>query len=258
MQTGDNVLIAGFIIGGSAPKKILIRGLGPSLTSRAVLIPNRMSDPRLELHQGSPTIAQNDDWQTAGICTIACEDPGQIPSGFRPSDSRESAIYITLQPGTYTVGMQPSGSTVTGVGLVEVYDFDPAAQAANAQLKNVSTRGFVQTGDNVMIGGFITSGGNGFTEVVIRGLGPSLPGIANELANPTLELRDGNGVLVSSNDDWKENAQQAAAIQASGLALSNDLESAIFARLPAGGYTAIVAGKNGTSGVGLVEVYNVQ
>ncbi len=257
VQTGDNVLIGGFIINGSVPKKVLIRGLGPSLTS----VPNRMPNPRLELHQGSPTIAENDDWQTPPAncdpAKISCASPGDIPSGFRPSDPRESAIFATLPPGAYTVVMQPSGNTATGVGLVEVYDFDDSS--VNAQLKNLSTRGIVQTGDNVMIGGFITSGGNGFTEVVIRAVGPSLlPGIANALANPTLELRNGNGVLMRSNDDWQDDAAQAAAIQAADLAPTNDLESAIFARLPAGGYTAIVAGKNRTTGVALVEVYNLQ
>lgn len=245
VQTGNNVGIGGFIIRGSVPKKVLIRGLGPSLTT----VPNRMPDPRLELHRGAPTIAENDNWQTAS-------NANEIPSLFRPSDPRESAILTTLQPGTYTVVMQPSGSTANGVGLLEIYDFD--ASAANAQLRNLSTRGFVEVGDNVMIGGFITSGGNGLTQVIVRAIGPSLTqaGIANALANPTLELRNGNGTLVILNDNWKET--QRAAIQAAGLAPTNDLESAIFAKLPAGGYTAIVRGKNGTTGVALVEVYNLQ
>nr|MBA3569989.1 hypothetical protein [Pyrinomonadaceae bacterium] len=249
VQTGNNVAIAGFIIKGSVPKRVLIRGLGPSLAGPPFNVANAIPNPRIELHQGAPILEQNDNWQTA-------PNAGSIPSGFRPADPRESAIFTTLQPGSYTVVMQPSGNTATGVGLVEVYDFDDSS--VNAQLKNLSTRGIVQTGDNVMIGGFITTGGNGFTQVVIRAVGPSLvpAGIANALANPTLELRDRNGMLVRSNDNWKESQQ--AEIQAAGLAPSNDLESAIYAKLPAGGYTAIVAGKSGTTGVALVEVYNLQ
>lgn len=243
VQSGDNVLIAGFIITGSAPKKVLVRGLGPSLP-----VPSAMPNPRIELHQGAPTIAENDDWQTAA-------NSGDIPLGFRPSDSRESAIFITLQPGAYTVVMLAGGSAANGVGLVEVYDFDNVGAAA--ELKNVATRGFVQTGDNVLIGGFITTGGNGFTPVVVRAIGPSLlPGIPNALTNPTLELRDGNGTLVQANDNWEDSQQDA--IQSSGVAPSNELESALFAKLPAGLYTAIVAGSNGTSGVGVVEIYNVE
>jgi len=244
VQTGDNVLIAGFIIGGNSPKRILIRGLGVSTN-----LPGAMPNPRIELHQGSPTIAENDDWQTAS-------NSADIPADFRPADPRESVIFTTVQPGTYTVVVQPSGSTATGLGLVELYDFDDLT--ATAQLKNLATRGFVQAGDNVMIGGFITRGGNARTQVVVRAVGPSLQpaGVANALANPTLDLRDGNGVRIRFNDNWRDEQQEA--LQASGLAPSSELESAIFADLPAGLYTAIVAGSNGTSGVGLVEIYNLQ
>ncbi len=247
VQTGNNVGIGGFIISGSVPKKVLIRGIGPSLAAPPSNVANAMPDPRIELHQGDPILVANDNWQTA-------TNFGDIPVEFRPSDSRESAIFTILQPGSYTVVMQPSDNTATGVGLIEVFDSD---EAADARLRNVSTRGFAGTGDNVMIGGFITKGGNGFTEVVVRAIGPSLRevNIPNALPNPTLELRNENGELVMANDNWKETQQ--ASIQASRLAPEKNLESAIRVELPAGAYTVIVAGKNGTSGVGLVEVFNL-
>lgn len=133
--------------------------------------------------------------------------------------------------------------------------FNPTADAL---LANLSTRGFVDTGNNVMIGGFILGGGNGGTNLIVRALGPSLAqsGISNALPDPTLELRDGNGALVAANDNWKDTNR--AALEATGIAPSNDLESALIAKLPPGAYTAIVAGKGGSTGVGLVEFYNVQ
>jgi hypothetical protein len=245
VQTGDQVMIGGFVIGGNAPKQVLIRAIGPSLANFNVAGP--LQDPMLSLHDTSSEIASNDDWQSAS-------NSGQIPANLQPQDMRESAILITLQPGQYTAIVSGKGGT-TGVALVEVYDLDPNS---GSKLANISTRGFVATGDNVMIGGFFGGAGNGTGQVLIRAIGPSLSGsgVANPLSDPVLALFDGNGQKIRTNDNWGDNQQ--ALIMATGLAPTNTLESAILANLASGSYTAIVSDKNGGSGVALVEVFAVQ
>jgi hypothetical protein len=251
VQTGDNVGIGGFIINGTVPKKVILRAIGPSLTARGVS--GALQDPTLELHDHtSATIAFNDNWKDSQQSAIQA-------TGLAPSDDRESAIVQTLAPGAYTAIVRGSGNT-SGVGLIEAYDLD---LSANSKLANISTRGFVSTGDDVMIGGFIVGGGLGVNgagseEVLVRGLGPSLTqrGVPNALQDPTLDLHDGNGAIIASNDNWKDTQQSE--IQATGLAPSNDRESAILATLVQGNYTSILRGKNNTTGVGLVEVYKVQ
>lgn len=244
VQTGANVLIGGFIIAGSSPKQVVIRAIGPSLGLAGVY--NPLQDPVLELHGGpnNEIIASNDDWQSA-------PNAQDIPSVLQPSDPHESAILITLQPGSYTSIVSGSSST-SGTGLVEVYDVDGTAQA---RLANVSTRGFLENGDT-MIGGVIAQGGDGISQVVIRGIGPSLAaqGISNALTNPRLELYDANGTWIRSNDDWKDTQQ--AALEATGLAPSNDFESAILTTLISGNYTAILHDYAST-GVGLIEIYDL-
>jgi Putative Ig domain len=245
VQTGAKVGIGGFIITGPDAKKVLIRGMGPTLTSFGV--PNALQDPILELHDGTGAVViGNDDWKIPQETAIAA-------TGLAPGNDHESAILLTLQPGPYTV-IESGKNGTSGVGLVEVYDLDTAA---NAHLSNISTRGFVQTGANVMIGGFIVSGASGSVNLVVRALGPSLAqfGVPNPLADPGLGLYDGNGTLMMSNDNWKDSQQ--AAIYNSGLQPPNDLDSAILVTLPTGNYTAIVSGKNGGTGVGLVEVYRL-
>jgi hypothetical protein len=247
-------LIGGFIITGSAPKKVLLRAIGPSLTTdgqpNGPPFPGRLTDPFLELHRGDGSlITSNDNWQSAS-------NAQQISgTGLAPNDSHESAILTgPLQPGAYTAIMSGVAGA-TGIGLVELYDID---QNTPANAINISTRGNVGTGNNVMIGGFIIDGSQPRT-VLIRALGPSLSsaGVSNALQDPTLELHDGQGALMTSNDNWKSNQQTQ--IQATGLAPSFDAESAILATsLPPGGYTAIVAGAGGTGGVALVEVYQLQ
>ena len=246
VQTGNQVLIAGFILTGTDRKQVIVRGLGPTLGQPPFNVPNALQNPVLELHLPTSVIT-NDDWQMAA-------NANQIPTSpvdYRPPNSLESAILITLQPGAYTAIMSGKNST-TGNALVEVYDL---ATSTFSQLTNVSTRGFVGPGNNVMIGGFISGGGNGSVQVIVRALGPTLTqfGVSGALADPTLSLIDGNGNVVASNDNWK-NTQQTA-IQNSGLAPPNDLESAILATLTNGNYTAVVSGKNGGTGVALVEVY---
>ncbi len=249
VQTGDRVTIAGFIITGTDPKQVVVRGLGPTLPQAQISLP-LLQDPTLDLHNSTSSIVFNNDWQMAA-------NSNQIPVGLRPHDPRESAILTTLQPGAYTVIMAGNNMT-TGIGLVEVYDI---TSSVFSELANISTRAFVGTGDAVTIGGFITGGGNGSTQVVIRGLGPSLP-VPGPLPNPTLAIFNANGQRIAANDNWKVDDQthqsQQAAITATGLAPTNDLESAILVTLPAGGYTAILQGVNGGTGIGLVEVYKLR
>lgn len=249
VQTGENVLIAGFIVTGppGSTKKVMIRGLGPSLAAQGV--PNTLADPLLELHNLDGSTIVNDDWQQG--------DTTQIPAGFAPSSDKESVIVATLPVdssgfSSYTAVLRGANGEL-GVGLAELYDLDPSSAA---QLANISTRGFVETGDNVMIGGVIVGGGDP-AKILVRAIGPSLKdqGVSGALDDTTLELHDANGAVIS-NDDWRET--QDAEIQATTIPPTSDRESAIVATLVPGNYTAIVRGKNNTTGVGLVEAYNLQ
>ena len=252
--TDDNVPIAGFIITGTDPKRVLIRGIGPTLNG----VGAALSDPTLELHQGSTTLVTNDNWKirSDGGSQQAEIEATTIP----PTNDLESAIVMTLNPGAYTAILAGKNGA-TGVGLVEVYDL---AQDAHSRLANISTRAFVGTDNNVLIGGFIIGGGGGGgANVVVRAIGPSLGtvGVQGALQNPTLELHDANGATTATNDNWKISDQgqqsQETAVLATTLPPENDLESAIVATLPPGNHTAIVRGKNNTIGVALVEVFNL-
>ncbi len=176
------------------------------------------------------------------------------PRGLRRPTIWSRAIRIGLQPGNYTAVLSGKNNT-TDVGVVEVYDIEKSVSSA---LTNVSTRGFVGTDQNVMIGGFITEGGNGSTELVVRGLGPTVTqfGVSGALADPALTLVDSNGNIVRSNNNCKDTQQ--VAIQATGLAPPNDQEAAILATVIAGRYTAILSGNGGGTGIGLVEVYKLR
>ena len=246
VESGDNVVIGGFIVKGNASKSVLIRGLGPSLGN---LLSGVLLDPVLELHRSDGAlIFKNDDWKD--------NQRSQIEgTPFQPTDDREPVMIASLEPGAYTAILtgknQPSG-----IGLIEIYDRD---QAATAELANISTRGFVGAQNNVMIGGFIL-GGNGNTRVAVRGLGPSLSqfGLTNLLSDPTLELHNANGATLIANDNWADDPVVASLLKGSGLALANPQESAIFTSLPPGQFTAILAGKNGGTGLGTIEVYNLR
>ncbi len=246
VQTGDNVLIGGFIIDGTEAKQVIVRAIGPSLGDFGVAGP--LANPTLELHYpGDTTILTNNNWRDDQEAEI-------MATGLAPSDDLESAILVTLDPGAYTAIVRGVNGG-TGVGLVETYDLD---QIVDSALANISTRGLIETGDNVMIGGIIVGPEEAADgSILLRGIGPSLSesGIANPLADPMLELRDSNGALVVANDNWK--STQQSAIEATGLAPNDDLESAILATLASGNYTAIVSGVGGTSGVGLVEAYHL-
>jgi hypothetical protein len=241
--TGNDVLIAGFIVTGNAPKKVIIRAIGPSLTQTGVI-----QDPVLELHDSSGVLGTNDNWQDTQKDEI-------IATTIPPANDKESAIVAVLNPGNYTAIVSGKDNT-TGVAVVEVYDLGTAALdvSSNAKLAQISTRGTVQTGDNVMIGGFIISGPA--SKVIVRAIGPSLNGIlAGALQDTFLELRDGSGSLVASNDDWRSDQEQE--IKDTSVPPTDDRESAIVKTLPAGNYTGIVRGKNDSTGVGLVEVYGL-
>jgi hypothetical protein len=239
--TGNSVLIGGFIIGGSGNKVVLLRALGPTLQNFGVT--GFLANPTLDLFDGSSNlITSNDNWKETQQAAIAA-------TGKAPPDDLESAILHTFTPGNYTAIVRGKNNT-TGIGLVEAYDID---EAITTTLTNISTRGFVDTDQNVMIGGFIS--GDGIVRVIVRALGPTLTqfGVPNVLADPTLELRDGNGNLITSNDNWQDSQQ--AEIQASGFAPPDTSESAIIIVRPAANTTAIVRGKNNTTGNALVEAY---
>jgi len=262
VQIGEHVMIGGFIVQGSGPKRVIIRAIGPELTQFG--IPDALANPRLELHNRTGAlIASNDDWQTTILGgVISTNQVNDIQnSGLAPTVASESAIIADLQPGNYTAIVSGVNNT-TGVGLVEVYDLNPGA---GSTLGNISTRSFVQTGEHVMIGGFIVQG-SGIKRVIIRAIGPELTqfGITDALANPSLELHNRTGALIASNDNWQTTilggiitSNQVSSIQNSGHAPTEASESAIIANLPPGNYTAIVRGVNNTAGVGLVEVYDL-
>jgi sugar lactone lactonase YvrE len=244
----EKVMIGGFVISGTTPKPVLIRAIGPSLSQFGL---TGLPDPVLELHASNgTTILTNDDWQ---------DDPTQAAlieaTNNAPQNDLESAMVVNLAAGSYTAIVSGKNGA-TGTGLVEVYDED---ESVDSSLANISTRGFVQTGNDVMIGGFILGHGDQGLQVLVRAIGPSLTqfGITDALADPTLEVRNANGDLIGSNDNWKSNPNEAD-IEATNLAPGDDAESAVLQELPAGSYTVIVAGKNGGTGVGLVEVYSIQ
>jgi hypothetical protein len=236
---GANVLIGGFIVTGTQSKQVIVRGIGPSLP-----LPGKMLDPTLELHDAAgSTIAFNDNWgQSANSAAIA-------ESGVAPTNENESAILMNLAPGSYTAVLNGANQT-TGIAVVEVYDLD---NAADSQLANISTRALVQTDDNVLIGGLIVVGQSA-ADVIVRAIGPSLP-VPGAMANPTLELRDASGTLLAFNDNWR--STQQTAIIATGVPPTRDAESAIVTSFAPGSYTAIVRGANGTTGVAVVEVYQL-
>lgn len=246
VQTGDQIGIGGFIITGTGTKHVLIRSIGPSLSQ--VGVSNPLSDPVLQLQGSSIATVTNDNWRDTQEAQIQAD-------GIPPTNDLESAIDANLAPGNYTA--QVSGKNGgTGVALVEVYDLDTAA---TSKLANLSTRAFVSTGGNIVIAGFILGNNNGNDRVVVRGLGPSLSasGVSNVLADPTIELRDSNGTVLFTDDNWQDNSAQAQELTNDGLAPSDPNEAAIAASLAPGAYTVLLSGKNGTTGIGLVEVYDL-
>jgi len=244
VEAGDNVLIAGFIVQGDTNKKLLIRGIGPSLGAFGVS--DALRDPALQLFSGDVELGANDNWpdnpNAAEITT----------TGFAPANVSESALLVTVAAGIYTAVLR-GVNNATGVGLVEVYDLDATSPA---KVVNISTRGFVSNGENVMIGGFIITGDDP-AQLVARAIGPSLGafGVPNSLADPLLEIHDGNGATIQTNNNWRDT--QEASLRETGLAPSNDAESALLISVAPGSYTAVVKGADGGVGNGLVEVYKL-
>jgi hypothetical protein len=262
VQTGDNVMIGGFMIEGTEPKRVIIRALGPELTQYGV--PDALANPTLEVYDRTGAlIASNNNWVSTiigGIITSNQVHEIQA-SGYAPGNPFESAIIADLPAGNYTTVVR-GVNNLTGVSLVEVYDLIPDTTSV---LSNISTRGYVQTGDNVMIGGFMVQGSEP-KKIIVRVIGPELTqyGVPDALANPSLELYDRTGALIASNNNWVTTiiggiitSNQVHEIEASGYAPGNPFESAIIANLPAGNYTAVVRGVNNLTGVALLEVYNL-
>jgi hypothetical protein len=249
--------IGGFIIQGG-PKTVLLRAIGPSLVGFGVPAAEVLADPVMELHgPGAFATITNNNWRSDQEHAIQA-------TGIPPTNDLESAILVTLSAGNYTAIVRGNGAT-SGVALVEVYDLDasadsPTGGSSSSKLGNISTRAFSGLGSNIIIAGFILGGnGSGDDNIIIRGLGPSLApflGAANVMANPTLELRNSDGTLLVSDNDWQDNPAQAAIISGAGLAPSNTLEAAVAAALPPGVYTALLAGLNNGTGIALVEVYD--
>lgn len=244
--TGDSILDGGFTISGLGTKSVLIKGLGPSLSSFGIM--DVLANPMIELHNSTGAIiASNDNWKSTQQSQIEA-------TGLAPTNDAEAALIANLTAGAYTV-IESGVNGGTGVGLVEVYDLNATH---GPELANISTRGFVGVGNDVMIAGFIDVSSTGTSgQMLLRGLGPSLGsfGVDNPLANPVLDLFNSNGTLIASNDDWQ--STQKDQIIATGLAPTNPLEAAILITLAPGAYTAIESGNSGGTGVGLVEVYNL-
>ena len=239
--SGDNGLFGGFIITGNTPKRVIIRALGPSLG-----LPGTLVDPTLTLTDGRGYEVYNNNWRQ--------NEQAIKDTGIPPAHDLESAIVAELAPGAYTAIVDDVG-TRTGIALVEIYDLGTVSNdpSGNSRLAELSSRGWVRTGDNVMIGGFIIT--EKPTRVIIRAIGPTLTpyNIQNPLPDPTLALHDASGSLIASNDDWRSDQEEA--IIETGVPPADDRESAIVATLSAGNYTAIVRGKNDGTGIALVEVY---
>jgi hypothetical protein len=262
VQTGDDVMIAGFIVQGTEPKRVIIRAIGPELSQYGV--PDFLADPILELYDSTGAlIASNDNWQHTIIGGIISSDQVRDirNSGHAPTDAREAAIIAELPAGNYTAIVRGVSNTI-GVALSEVYDLSPESESL---LRNVSTRALVQLGDDVMIGGFIIQGTRA-KRVILRAIGPELSqyGVPNILGDPRMELHDGSGALIASNDDWQHTiiggiitGDQVRDIRTSGYAPRDPRESAIIADLLPGNYTAIVFDRNIAIGIALVEVYDL-
>lgn len=251
--TGDDVLIGGFIITGTDAKQVVIRAVGPSIVG----VTGLLADPFLELHDSTGAlITSNDNWGD-----LSTDDQTVLTDNdLAPLDPAESALVMTLDPGNYTAIVRGVGDT-TGIALVEIYDLDTVSgTTTDSKLANLSTRGNVGVDPNILDLGVIVGGtGTGFSTIIIRGLGPSLTdqGVSNVLADPTLDLLNENADVIASNDNWEADPANMQSVMDAGLAPTDSNEAAIYEVLPPGKYTAVLSGAGGTTGVGLVETYNI-
>ena len=247
VQRGDEIAIGGFIVRGAGPKRVIIRGIGPSMTSGGMPVPGRLENPFLQLYNSAGVqVFSNDNWRDS-------QEQQVKDTGLAPTHNLESAIVATLATGNYTAVLRGAQNT-TGIGLVEIYDLD---SSSGSDLANLSGRALVGRNDHVLIAGVITRG-DSQRRVAFRAIGPSMrnQGVPNPLSNPILELRDGDGVLIMSNDDWRD-APNANEIESSGLRPPDDLESVILQELAPGNYTSIVRGVDGGEGIGLAETFKL-
>jgi uncharacterized protein GlcG (DUF336 family) len=242
---GEKVMIGGFIISGSEPKRVVVRALGASLLGAG--ISDALVDPVLELNDDAGNnLARNDSWRDT-------QQDELLAIGLAPASDSEAAVVQTLPPGAYTASVTGQDGA-SGVGLLEIYD---VAQTSGSRLLNISSRGFVGAEDDVMIAGFIVGGGGAQTRLLVRGVGPSLveSGVSDPLADPVLEVRDVNGTLLATNDNWLDTEQ--AEIKATTLAPQNEFEAAAALWAAPGVYTATLQGNGGGTGVGVLEVYKL-
>lgn len=239
------MLIGGFIVSGGQPKDVIVRAIGPSLMVNGVPLAGALADPTIALHGPDGLLLTNDNWMNSP------NEAEITAAGLAPENAREAAIFATLAPGEYTAVVAGAGGS-TGIGLVEAYDLSTAP--APSRFANISSRGFVGTGNDVLIGGIIVRGVSA-QPIVFRAIGPDV-GVSDALSDPTLDIHDGNGALIGANDNWRSN--QEAELAASGLAPGSDLDAAIIATLPLGDYTAVVRGASGATGVALVEAFALE
>jgi hypothetical protein len=234
-------------VSGTQPKKVLVRAIGPSLGNLGVTTP--LLDPVLELHLADGSVIANDDWKSAQQSEIEA-------TGLAPANDKESAIIATLPPGPHTAIVRGTNQS-TGTAVVEAYDL---AASSGSVLANISTRGFVGSGNDVLIGGFILGGTSGSAHLIVRGLGPTLTGlgIPEALLDPAITIVNQNGATLASNDNWQDDAANAAALTSTGFAPTANVEAALALSLPPGAYTAILASQTGLPGVGLIEIYNLR
>lgn len=257
-STGNNVAIAGFVIGGEESKTVLIRAVGPTLAKFGVS--GAMTSPKLELYQGAKVIGTNSGWATAKNAAEMSAAAKRALAFDLEANSLDAVIYTTLAPGSYTAAVSNNAST-DGVALVEVYDL--SAPSVGQKLLNISTRSVVGTGENMMIAGFVVSGSVP-KRVLIRGVGPSLASYgltaSTLLARPQVELLRGS-TRVAINSGYAASADAAAIVSASAqvgaFPLANNNEAALLLSLEPGSYTAQVSGVGGTSGIAIIEVYEV-
>ena len=243
--TGENVLIGGIIITGSGTKHVILEALGASLSNVGVPADTTLQDPILDLFKTNDRLQSNDDWRYGPELEIEA-------SGLAPSDDYEAVIIADLNPGNYTAIISGYAHS-SGISVIEAFD---AGGATSARLSQISTRGNVQLGNDLLIGGFIIAQSQ--TKVLLRAIGPELKafGVSNALENPILELRDESGALLEGNDDWRTDHEKE--ISDTGIPPKDDRESAIVRTLPPGLYTALVRGKANTTGIGLVEIYRLE
>jgi hypothetical protein len=261
--TGDNVLIVGFVITGTVPKPVIIRGIGPAFAAAPFNMTGTLPDPVFTLYRSGTVLASNDNWATAGNQATITADMARVGAFSLAPTSLDSVISTTLAPGVYSAVLSGSGTVKTGIGMVEIYDSAAALDPSTPRMVNISSRGFVGTGDNVLIGGFVVTG-NQPRQVLIRGVGPTLATLgvtAPVLSDPIITLNHG-GTVINQNDNWGS-AGDGTAISSTATAVgafalpSGSKDASVLTALQPGAYTVIVSGANNTTGIALVEIYEV-